>query len=136
MEIIGIGIDIVEIYRIRAVHERFGRRFEERIYTSAERERLGRLKDPAHYLSGRWAVKEAIMKVLGTGLSGGISWQDFNILRLPSGAPAVELSGRAAARARELGIERVLVSITHGKDHAVAQAIGIGRLPAGFAADS
>ena len=126
MRIVSTGIDIVEIDRIRAAHERYRLRFELRVYTPAERTRIATLKDPAPYLAGRWAVKEAVLKVLGTGLTQGITWQDVEVLREPSGAPRVELGGRALERAGALGITRILVSITHGKDLAVAQALGVG----------
>ena len=94
------------------------------MYTPEERQRLARLADPAPYLAGRWAAKEAVLKVLGTGLTGGITWKDIAVLREPTGAPRVALSGAARERARALGIGRILVSITHGRDLAVAQALG------------
>ncbi len=125
MRIIGTGIDIVEIDRIRGMAQRHGERFVGRVYTDDERRRLALLADPAPYLAGRWAVKEAVMKALGTGLTGGITWKDINVVRDPSGAPRVVLSGVARARARELGMGRMLVSITHGRDLAVAHAMGV-----------
>jgi len=125
VRIIGIGLDIIEIDRIREVYRRHDRRFTERVYTEEERARIAKLKDPAPYLAGRWAVKEAVLKALGTGLTGGISWKDINVVREPSGAPRVILKGAALERARELGIARVLVSITHGRDIAAAQAMGV-----------
>jgi holo-[acyl-carrier protein] synthase len=125
MEAIAVGIDIVEIARIRAVHERYPRRFLERVYTPVERQRANQLRDPTSYLAGRFAVKEAVLKVLGTGLRGGISWQDIHVLREPSGAPRVLLGGKALERAEEIGLGHVLVSISHGREHAVAQALGL-----------
>ena len=126
MRIISLGIDIVEIDRIRSAHERYRERFETRVYTPTERTRIALLKDPAPYLAGRWAVKEAVLKALGTGLTDGITWQDVEVLREPSGAPRVALAGRARDRAATLGITKILVSITHGRDLAVAQALGVG----------
>ena len=125
MEIIGTGIDLVEIDRIRAAYRRHPERFSERIYTPDERKRIPLLVDPAPYLAGRWAVKEAVLKALGTGLTGGITWKDINVVRDPSGAPRVRLAGAARNRARQLGIGRILVSITHGRDLAAAQALGV-----------
>jgi holo-[acyl-carrier protein] synthase len=125
VRIIGIGLDVVEIGRIRDLHLRHGPRFIERVYTEEERIRIGRFADPAPYLAGRWAVKEAVLKVLGTGLTGGVTWKDINVVRDPSGAPRVKLSGIARDRARELGIGRILTSITHGRDVAAAQAMGV-----------
>src|SRR5215831_5694878 len=102
MRLIGTGIDLVEIDRIRDTYQRHGERFVGRVYTAEERERIAKLADPAPYLAGRWAVKEAVLKVLGTGLTGGITWKDINVLRDPSGAPRVRLAGAARARARAL----------------------------------
>ena len=126
MDVLSIGIDIVELRRIRAVYERHTRRFVERVYTPEERRRLEVLRDPIPYLAGRWAVKEAVFKVLGTGLSGGVTWHDVNVLRQPSGAPEARLSGKAAMWAEAMGLKRVLISISHGKEYAVAVATGLG----------
>jgi holo-[acyl-carrier protein] synthase len=111
------------------MYHRFPERFVQRVYTEDEQQRLEKLKDPSHYLAGRWAVKEAVLKVLGTGLTGGIRWRDINCIRLPSGAPTVELEGKAAERAAALGIERILVTISHGREVAVANALALGTPP-------
>lgn len=125
VRILATGIDIIEIARIRDVFHRHRQRFLDRIYTAQERERLARLADPAPYLAGRWAVKEAVLKVLGTGLSGGIAMRDIDVVREPSGAPRVVLRGAALGRARAIGMGRILVSITHGRDLALAHALGV-----------
>ncbi len=125
VQIIGTGIDIVEISRIRDLYQRHSRRFVERVYTADERVRISKLADPAPYLAGRWAVKEAVLKALGTGLTGGITWKDINVVREPTGAPRVLLGGAARSRAEALGIGRILVSISHSRDLAAAQALGI-----------
>ena len=126
METLAIGIDVVEIERIRSVYQRHPRRFIERVYTDDEQTRLTVLRDPAPYLAGRWAVKESVLKVLGTGLTGGIRWRDINVVRLQSGAPSVELSGKARERADAIGLQKILVTITHGRELAIAQAQGFG----------
>lgn len=120
-----VGIDIVEIARIRAAYVRHGERFVRRICTARERSRAAELEDPVAFLAGRFAAKESVLKVLRTGLAGGISWLDIHVDREASGAPSVRLSGKALERARALGIGRILVSISHGKDYAVAQALGL-----------
>jgi holo-[acyl-carrier protein] synthase len=125
MEPIGLGIDIVELERVRAVYQRHPERFVARICTAHERERARQLADPTAYLAGRFAAKECVLKVLGTGLTQGISWQHVHVIRQPSGAPAVYLSGRALERAGEIGLGRILVTISHGRDYAVAQAMGL-----------
>ncbi|MBN1420049.1 MAG: holo-ACP synthase [Planctomycetes bacterium] len=124
--IAGIGVDVVEVDRIRKVTERHGERFLGRIYAPEERARAAELADPAIFLAGRFAAKEAVLKVLGTGASGGVAFRDVTVLREPSGRPAVVLSGRGAEVARALGIARILVSISHTGRLAVAQAVGVG----------
>jgi len=116
-----LGIDIIKVDRIRASIERFGERFSKRVLTSAE-DRYVRMRPET--FAGRWAAKEAVSKVLGLGVRG-IGWRDIEIERLPTGQPAVRLHGRAAARAEQLGMDRIAVSITHESDYAVAIAFGI-----------
>ena len=124
MEPLGLGIDIVELDRVRDIYERYPERFLARVYTPPERERVLALRDPTSFLAGRFAAKEAVLKMLGTGLSGGISWQHIFVLRERSGAPRVYLTGKALDRARVLGLGVILLSIAHGRDHAIAQALG------------
>ncbi len=116
-----IGIDIIKVDRIRASIARFGVRFEKRVLTTNEA-RYVRLRPET--FAGRWAAKEAVSKVLGLGVRG-IGWRDIEIERLPTGQPAVRLHGRAAARAEQLGMARIAVSITHESDYAVAVAFGV-----------
>jgi holo-[acyl-carrier protein] synthase len=116
-----LGIDIIKVERIRAALERFGTRFSGRILTEPERRYV---RDRPETMAGRWAAKEAVSKVLGLGVRG-IGWRDIEIERLPTGQPAVRLHGRAAARADQLGMERIAVSITHESEYAVAIAFGI-----------
>ena len=82
------------------------------------------VRDRPETFAGRWAAKEAVSKVLGLGVRG-IGWREIEIQRMPTGQPAVRLHGRAAARAEQLGMERIAVSITHESDYAVAIAFGI-----------
>jgi holo-[acyl-carrier protein] synthase len=124
MQPVGLGIDIIELERVRGIYERYPERFLERVYTLPERERALKLRDPTSFLAGRFAAKEAVLKVLGTGLSGGISWQHIFVIREPSGAPKVFLISNAWARAKSLQLGLILVSISHGKEHAIAQALG------------
>jgi holo-[acyl-carrier protein] synthase len=116
-----LGIDIIRVDRIRAALTRFGTRFSDRVLTPAERRYV---RDRPETFAGRWAAKEAVSKVLGLGVRG-IGWRDIEIERLPTGQPAVRLHGRAAARAEQLGMERIAVSITHEAEYAVAIAFGI-----------
>src|SRR5437870_4647617 len=116
-----LGIDIISVGRIRRTLARFGGRFVRRVLTPSEQRYV---RDRAETLAGRWAAKEAVSKVLGLGVRG-IGWRDIEIERLPTGQPAVRLRGRAAARAEQLGMARIAVSISHEADYAVAIAFGV-----------
>ena len=126
--IVGLGTDIVEIARIAAMIERHGDAFLDRIYTPAERAYCGAKKHAAQHYAGRWAAKEAAMKALGTGFVPGIGWHDFEILPAPSGAPNLRVSGGGAVRAAALGMETLLVTMSHCKAYATATVIGVGVL--------
>ena len=116
-----LGLDIIRVDRIRSALGRFGDRFVDRVLTPAEARYV---RGRPETFAGRWAAKEAVSKVLGLGVRG-IGWRDIEIERLPTGQPAVRLHGRAAARADQLGVERVAVSITHEREYALAIAFGI-----------
>jgi holo-[acyl-carrier protein] synthase len=116
-----LGIDIIKVDRIKAAIERFGSRFSQRVLTSSEQRYV---RDRPETFAGRWAAKEAVSKVLGLGVRG-IGWRDIEVERLPTGQPSIRLHGRAAARAEQLGMNRVAVSITHEADYAVAIAFGV-----------
>jgi len=116
-----LGIDIIKVERIRAALAKFGRRFPRRVLTDREDRYV---RDRPETFAGRWAAKEAVSKVLGLGVRG-IGWRDIEIERLPTGQPSVRLHGRAAARAEQLGMGRIAVSITHEAEYAVAIAFGI-----------
>ena len=116
-----LGIDIIKVDRIKAALDKFGERFSRRVLTSNE-QRYVRARPET--FAGRWAAKESVSKVLGLGVRG-IGWHDIEIERLPTGQPAVRLHGRAAARAEQLGMARIAVSITHEADYAVAIAFGV-----------
>ena len=116
-----LGIDIIKVGRIRDTLAKFGRRFSLRVLTENEDRYV---RDRPETFAGRWAAKEAVSKVLGLGVRG-IGWRDIEIVRLPTGQPSIRLHGRAAARAEQLGMGRIAVSITHEAEYAVAIAFGI-----------
>ena len=116
-----LGIDIIKVDRIKGTLAKFGRRFARRVLTDAEDRYV---RDRPETMAGRWAAKEAVSKVLGLGVRG-IGWRDIEIERLPTGQPNVRLHGRAAARAEQLGMGRIAVSISHESEYAVAVAFGI-----------
>jgi holo-[acyl-carrier protein] synthase len=115
-----IGTDIIEIERIRRTIERFGDRFLRRVYTETELNIYGHRP---HSLAASFASKEAVMKVLGTGVRG-VGWRDIETLFHPGGKPLIRLSGRAIAEASRLGIKEIDVSLSHCKEYATATAIG------------
>ena len=126
MPILGHGIDIVETARIRGLVESHGQRFFDRCFTPEELAYCHRnTKRFYEHLAGRFAAKEAVLKVLGTGWRGGIAWTDIEILREPSGQPRVVLTGECQRIAEQLGIKRWHVSISHIETHATASAIGL-----------
>src|SRR5437588_4291919 len=126
MPILGHGIDIVETDRIRRLLEHHGEHFLQRVYTPLEQEYVDRnAKRRIEHLAGRFAAKEAVLKVLGTGWRGGIAWTDIEIRPEPSGQPVVFLSGECARIAAGMGIVRWHVSISHIETHATASHIGL-----------
>ena len=125
MPIVGHGIDIVETARIKQMVEEHGQRFLDRCFTPAE-QAYCRLHPKRYYehLAGRFAAKEAVLKVLGTGWRGGIAWTDVDVVKMVTGQPTVQLTGESARVAAEQGIERWHLSISHIETHATASAIG------------
>lgn len=123
--IVGHGIDIVSVDRIRQMYSEHGQRFLDRCFTPAEQTYCARSeKRYFEHLAGRFAVKEAILKVLGTGWRGGIQWTDMEILPNELGQPVLKLYGEAARIAREKGIQYWHISISHIDTHAAGSAIG------------
>ncbi|MEM6459456.1 MAG: holo-ACP synthase [Planctomycetota bacterium] len=127
MRIIGHGVDLVDKARVERLLAEHGERFLARCFTEGERAYSdGNTRRRMEHLAGRFAAKEAVLKVLGTGWSGGIAWTDAEVVREPSGRPTVVLHGRCAEVAAELGITEWWLSISHIETHAVASAIGVG----------
>jgi len=121
--IVGIGIDLVEVARMaKALRER-GERFEERVFTPAERAECRDRADRVQALAARFAAKEACLKALGTGWSGGVAFRQVAVVRGAGGVPQIRLEGMAEARARALGVLRIHVSLTHEPGAAAAVVI-------------
>jgi holo-[acyl-carrier protein] synthase len=121
--IIGLGVDIAEVPRIKAAIERRGQPFLRRVFTPNEIAYCERFKNKFERYAGRFAAKEATMKALGTGWRGGIRWVDLEVVRQQSGRPTMALAGEAAKIAAALGVRRISVSITHTASQALAQVI-------------
>jgi len=118
--VLGIGSDITEIDRIEKSVSRFGTRFLERVFTPGEIAYCQRKKTSGESFAARFAAKEAGAKALGTGISRGVSWLEIEVRREPGERPTLHLSGRAAERARTMGVTRISLSLTHSRQLAMA----------------
>ena len=121
--ILGVGIDIIEVARIRSSYERFGERFLIRILLPGEINYCLSHKEPGPFLAARFAAKEAISKAFGTGIGSQLSWQDMEVRRKESGEPFVILHGNGARLLQERQARTVLISLSHTQSHAAAVAI-------------
>lgn len=118
------GVDIIEIDRVAKAYRRRPKQFLRRLLTEREQEQLAAYKRPEQHLAARFAAKEAILKLLGWGI-GRLSWTEIEILSLPTGEPQVHLHGKAAARADELALSSISLSLSHSRHYAVAQAVAL-----------
>lgn len=125
--ILGLGTDIVEVERIARMIADHGDHFLQRTFTANEIAHCQPRREFAPHFAGRWAAKEAVMKVLGTGFTKDVGWTDIEILARPSGQPYVFLHGSARQYADSIGIGDVLISISHTRTVATATAIGLAR---------
>ena len=121
--IVGLGVDIAEVPRVREAIERYGERFLRRVFTPAEVAYCRRHKNCHDRFAARFAAKEAAMKALGTGWRGGVSWRQIEVVNLPSGKPSLQLSGKALEVFRSLGGTNLVLSLTHTDDYALAEVI-------------
>ena len=122
----GIGVDIIEIARIRSTIERTGARFLERVFTPSEIAYCSSKHNPSQHFAARFAAKEAVSKALSTGWAGVFRWKDVEIVNAPSGQPRVHLHG---ALHNELAAVTLHVSISHSDSHVVAMALIEGSAP-------
>lgn len=125
--IIAHGIDLVDCPRIEEMLKRHGERFLDRVFTQKEKLYADSNKNRIEKLAGRFAVKEAVLKLLGTGWRGKIAWTDIEVVNNPLGQPIVEISGEVKAIAERLGIGQICVSITHTSNFVIASAVAMAR---------
>jgi holo-[acyl-carrier protein] synthase len=123
MTIIGIGVDLVSVDRVRAITQRWQDRFLDRVYSEAERRDCFRRTVPYASLAGRFAAKEAILKALGVGWAAGVRWRDVQVLNDAKGRPVARVHGRVRSLIEDAGITRIHVSLSHDGGYAIAQAI-------------
>ena len=121
--LIGTGVDLIEVERIAHSIERFGERFLRRVYTDHEIAYCRGRRVSAESFAARFAAKEAGAKALGTGISRGVTWNEFQVARNPGGRPILELRGRAALLAKELGVRAISLSLTHTGSLAMATVV-------------
>ncbi|MGO9723592.1 MAG: holo-[acyl-carrier-protein] synthase [Methylocella sp.] len=121
--IIGTGVDIAEVPRIRESIERFGDRFLRRIFTDGEVRYCERKANRCESYAARFAAKEAGMKALGTGWSRGVRWRDIEVVRAKGQRPTLQFHGQAAAIAASLGTKNIALSLTHTSEQALAHVI-------------
>ena len=125
MEIIAHGIDLVDCPRIEDMINRHGTRFINRVFTAAEQSYADANKDRIEKFAGRFAAKEAILKLMGTGWRGKIAWTDIEVINNAAGQPEVTLDGEVKKIADKLGIKHISVSITHTANFAIASAVAL-----------
>ncbi len=121
--IVGTGIDIAEVPRIKYAIERFGQRFLERIFTEGEMRYCDSKANRVERYAARFAAKEAAMKALGTGWNHGVRWRDCEVVRMPGGRPTIQFFGKAGEFAAKLGVKNAALSISHTQEQAIAQVI-------------
>ncbi|MBS1830106.1 MAG: holo-[acyl-carrier-protein] synthase [Acidobacteria bacterium] len=121
--ILGTGIDLAEVGRIRDAVERYGEKFIQRIYTPVEIAYVERKANKFERFAARFAAKEAGMKAIGTGWRKGVRWQDFEVVNLPGGRPTLRLHGVAAEVAAGMGVKRIHLSLTHTAEQGMAFVI-------------
>lgn len=129
MSIKGIGVDLALIPRVREVVQRWDERFLRRVFTDDEIAYCQRRRDPIQHFAARFAAKEATLKALGTGLRMGIKWREIEVRRERGQAPTIVLTGQCHAIALARGGSRVILSLTHDGDYALAQAMLLGDSP-------
>lgn len=125
MEIVAHGIDLVDCPRIEQMMQRHGDRFIERVFTAAEQAYAEANKNKIEKLAGRFAAKEAVLKLMGTGWRGKIAWTDIEIINNSAGQPEVTLDGEVKKIADKLGVKHISVSITHTANFAIASAVAL-----------
>lgn len=126
MDVLGIGVDLTENERMRTTLKRWTAHFKDRVFRLEEQLYCDACAQPWRHYAGRFAVKEAVSKAFGTGIGDALGWLDIEVVRAASGAPAVVLHGVGAQLAHRRGVRRILISLSHTRHYAVAQAMLMG----------
>lgn len=125
MRIVAHGIDLIECSRIEHMIDRHDRRFLDRVYTSREQADAGKIRNRVEKLAGRFAAKEAVVKLIGTGLRGKMAWTDIEVVNNALGQPQVTLCKVVKETADSLGIRHISLSITHTANFAIASVVAL-----------
>lgn len=124
--VLGIGVDLTENERMRATLKRWSTHFKDRVFRASEQTYCDSCAQAWRHYAGRFAVKEAVSKAFGTGIGDALNWLDIEVTRAASGAPAVALHGAGARLAQRRGVQKILISLSHTRHYAVAQALLVG----------
>ena len=123
-DVLGTGIDLVENERMRHMLKRWNSTFKERVFLPREQEYCDSKAMPCRHYAGRFAVKEAVSKAFGTGVGRSINWLDMEVVRdCRTGAPSIRITGKAGRLAKKRGVRRIIISLSHTKNYAVAHAL-------------
>jgi holo-[acyl-carrier protein] synthase len=121
--VVGIGIDLVKSDRIKEVAQKWGKRFLTRVFTALEQDYCFSKKQPYLHLAGRFAIKEAVFKAIGTGWSGGVKWTDIEVYNEPTGQPRVRVYGKVKTWMDSHGVTAIQASISHDTEYSVGQVV-------------
>jgi holo-[acyl-carrier protein] synthase len=128
MKIIAHGIDLVDFGRIEKMLEKHPKRFLDRVFTPTEQTDADSTRNRIEKLAGRFAAKEAVMKLIGTGWRDGIAWTDIEVVNNPLGQPIVTVTGKVKELADQQGVEQITLSITHTSNFAIASAVALSQV--------
>lgn len=121
--IYGTGVDLIEINRIKKSLEKYSHRFEDKVFTDTEIDYCKSQADPGKHFAARFAVKEAVSKSLGTGISGEVGFKDIEVVNQVSGKPIIKMNGRGKKLFEKLNLKSIHISISHDRHYAIAHAI-------------
>jgi holo-[acyl-carrier protein] synthase len=121
--VIGVGIDLVKIDRIQKMVEKWNKRFLNRIFTSDEQRYSYSFRHPFPHLAGRFAIKEAVFKAIGTGWRDGVKWTDIEVYNESSGQPRVRVYGKVKKKIEDQGVTNIQASISHDTEYSVGQIV-------------
>lgn len=125
-DVLGIGVDLTENERMRTTLKRWDGQFKDRVFRREEQRYCDACTQPWRHYAGRFAVKEAVSKAFGTGIGEALGWLDIEVVRGTAGAPTVKLHDGGARLARRRGVRKILISLSHTRHYAVAQALLVG----------